>query len=822
VEDPNATLEHILKTLTAAQAIYLYQFKTYLLPTTAAAEASPRKTPRRSTRKPAPEEPVKDNDPRVRAFLRSLNSLISYSLPDPAWSELVYTVLLDLCGVAVGIRGKEPEHQEEDEVMTESDSIYDRISQSFVTETDLDGDSILVADDDGDIIVPEQLDGFADFEAYKAMPKGAKAEARRKVLKLWAAMEKLGVGGGGRRGERVFAEIINTLITGYIEQTFARKWESPSLAGHELTEWVENTLGKLIVDILFPSTGGGGDKLSPRESLRVSRESLNKRRRGGMEVDAGGAAEDAKRRIEDLESWKKIALGRLGRLRVKELFDIIVDWPNSLGGIEDLKAYISTPQTRQHLTTMFSAALNQRILHPAAATADIVAAYIRLIRAFAVLDPRGVLLDRVNRNIRKYLRDRDDTVRIIIRGIMSASLPAPSPSELRSTEEIELSELHKELSKGIPSAASTGLEELDFDDMLWVPDPVDAGPEFRRSKGLDVVGSLITLYDSREVWIKEVQKVLADKLLTSLDYSFATEIRTIELLKLRFGDAPTQAFDVMLKDIADSKRQNAVIRESQQLHLYRPDFHAKILSRLYWPRVSAPEPTFLLPRPMTAAMQRYEKGFEALKKKRKISWRLSAGTIAVELELADRVVRVDTATPAQAAVIYAFGTEDDSDDHMNRDSDDPATLTMSQLVHMLKMEEDLVGSCIGFWMSQEVIHEVEPGTYAVVENRSSLPAAALPGTPGGVHHQRMMMDGPSHGQSEVEKLRERMVVEQFVMGMLTNGGPMETYRIMTMLSMLVPGGFTWTAEDLGEFLAEMKVHGKVTWGNGCWRVVGGV
>jgi hypothetical protein len=51
---------------------------------------------------------------------------------------------------------------------------------------------------------------------------------------------------------------------------------------------------------------------------------------------------------------------------------------------------------------------------------------------------------------------------------------------------------------------------------------------------------------------------------------------------------------------------------------------------------------------------------------------------------------------------------------------------------------------------------------------------------------------------------------------------METYRIMTMLSMLVPGGFTWTAEDLGEFLAEMKVQGKVTWGNGCWRVVGGV
>lgn len=34
-------------------------------------------------------------------------------------------------------------------------------------------------------------------------------------------MERIGVGGGDKRGERVFAEVINTLITMYIYQTIA-------------------------------------------------------------------------------------------------------------------------------------------------------------------------------------------------------------------------------------------------------------------------------------------------------------------------------------------------------------------------------------------------------------------------------------------------------------------------------------------------------------------------------------------------------------------------------------------------------------------------
>ena len=84
----------------------------------------------------------------------------------------------------------------------------------------------------------------------------------------------------------------------------------------------------------------------------------------------------------------------------------------------------------------------------------------------------------------------------------------------------------------------------------------------------------------------------------------------LELLKVRFGEAPLQACEVMLKDIQDSGRVNGVIRRNKKLDpseeeigaaranpdmlnespgpegLLKPSLHAKILSRLFWPQLN--------------------------------------------------------------------------------------------------------------------------------------------------------------------------------------------------------------------------------------------
>lgn len=39
------------------------------------------------------------------------------------------------------------------------------------------------------------------------------------------------------------------------------------------------------------------------------------------------------------------------------------------------------------------------------------------------------------------------------------------------------------------------------------------------------------------------------------------QIENVEILKRRFGEAPLQPCDVMLKDVADSKRADTMFRE---------------------------------------------------------------------------------------------------------------------------------------------------------------------------------------------------------------------------------------------------------------------
>lgn len=391
-----------------------------------------------------------------------------------------------------------------------------------------------------------------------------------------------------------------------------------------------------------------------------------------------------------------------------------------------------------------------------------------------------------------------------------------------SDEPDELVELAQELGRGIPSLMAQqggGLEELDFDDMNWVPDPVDAGPEFRRSKGLDVVGSLISLWESKDVWTKEVQAVLAGRLLSSGDWIFEKEIRTVELLKLRFGETAMQGCDVMLKDIADSKRADAHIRTEEGLLLNDPDddedvleLHTKILSRLFWPTLKEDE--FKLPAEIEHMQKRYEIGFEKLKSKRKLTWIHSAGTAEVELELEDRIVQVPDATTWQAAVIYEFDEDRGG-----------AQWSIKDLAERLDMDEALVRRAITFWCSKDVLRDAGNGAFAVIENLTEYEELLeqQEGAGGAEDMQRMgsgmgggMQGVEDEGISE-EKKAMQVVVEPFIVAMLTNGGPTETAQISMFLGMLVPG-FAWGSEELMEFLGVMRVAGKVEFEGGLWRI----
>ena len=150
------------------------------------------------------------------------------------------------------------------------------------------------------------------------------------------------------------------LLRRHVKTTYAGKWSSPSTIVDQLKEWVEDTFSRLVVEVMQCF------RVRPDESQLT---------------DVSHS---------DVETWQKVAIGWLGALRTRELFDVIVDWESgSQGAIEDLKHYVTTTTARRQLTSSFAAAVTSRLLQPGASTLEIIQFYISIIRAFLMLDPKG-------------------------------------------------------------------------------------------------------------------------------------------------------------------------------------------------------------------------------------------------------------------------------------------------------------------------------------------------------------------------------------------------------------------------------------------------
>lgn len=638
------------------------------------------------------------------------------------------------------------------------------------------------------------------------------AKARARFLSLLRGVQDVGF--GGSRGQKVFADVMNDMMTLFIRATYSGQWESPSLATNHLRQWIRQVFAKLvgqILDILQTSDTGTAVDEGPNFSLG------------------------------DLERWEDMAVSRLGALRIYELFDIVVDWDTSKGAIEDLKHYTTNPITRYYLTSSFNSVLIQRLLQPGASTLDILRLYISIIRSFNILDPKGVLLDRVARPIRRYLKDREDTVKVIVESLLTDS-DADGQAET-------LAELPSELTKAHELSLKNNSGELDFDDMEWVPDPIDAAPDYTQSKNSDVIGSLMSLFDTKEAFVKELQGMLGDRLLkNTTDYD--QEISILELLKLRFGDSALQVCQVMLRDVLDSKRVDVVIRNDQNMATRKdpapdrnaamadssddvPQLHAKILSRLFWP--SLQDIPFKVPDEIESLQKRYSAGFESLKQSRKLKWLNGLGFVTVELDLEDRVFK-DEVTTWQATVIYAFQSDEDN----QLPSSEPVSKTVSELCQKLEMTSSLVRSACLFWVSKRILTEPQHDTFRVLEvlptdqgtnnNGTTATTTSASGTNAATNDPSSNTNAADAAEAEAAAAAKESadaaasakmnLYWQFIVGMLTNQGAMPLQRIIMMLKIVVPDGFPFSSEELREFLAGMVAKGKLEIvSGGSYRIV---
>lgn len=331
------------------------------------------------------------------------------------------------------------------------------------------------------------------------------------------------VGLAGATGERAFAHALHKFLErpAIERRCFAVDWTGHTSTIPKLRVWVEDCLLPFVQRALAAITGNA--------SVRIGED--------------------------EAHQFTRMAVSNMGRLRVDALFDYVKTWPASTGAIMDIWEYLNagSQADKAFVCQTFSQSIQKRLLHAGATTADVLSIYINVIHTFNALDSRGVLLEKVAVPIRNHLRSRDDTVSII-----AASFLADVDQDGKVTA-ADVDKICPDITTAVADSTlqdNRDSKSLNWDDMEWMPAPIDAGPEYKSSRSEDIISYILGNLFEPEEFIKEVTNVLAQHLLHATDSEYIKETRLIELFKSRLDATKLQAAEVMLKDVRDSVALN--------------------------------------------------------------------------------------------------------------------------------------------------------------------------------------------------------------------------------------------------------------------------
>ncbi|XP_024894051.1 anaphase-promoting complex subunit 2 [Temnothorax curvispinosus] len=455
-------------------------------------------------------------------------------------------------------------------------------------------------------------------------------------------------------------------------------------------------------------------------------------------------------------------------IRIDHLFNIIIEYPESQPAVDDLRICLERTDKRKVLVKNLQEAIKTRLLHAGVNTPDIVTAYIAAIKALKHLDPTGVLLETVTEPIKCYLRSREDTVRSVVNSLLD-----DSPSELAD-----------ELVRGECLQLDDGSADDESEDWeKWLPDPVDADPaKSTQRKVSDIISTLVNVYGSQDLFVNEYRTLLADRLLSQLNYHTEREIRHLELLKRRFGENQLHYCEVMLKDVYDSKRIDGNIHSDTSYNLQRELFptSALILSAQFWPPFKE-DWKLKLPSIVQNQLNKYVKAFEALKGNRTLCWKPHLGNVSLEIELKDRKLDINV-TPVHATIILHF--------------QDKNEWTLQDLAEVMHAPATVLRRKMSFWVSQGLLKETSSDVFILQEESTS--------------KSRLSTDIVDDEEAESamasasdQREEELQVFWSYIVGMLTNLDSLPIERIHQMLKMFAsqgPGAVECGLPELRQFL----------------------
>lgn len=472
------------------------------------------------------------------------------------------------------------------------------------------------------------------------------------------------------------------------------------------------------------------------------------------------------------------------KIRIDQLFNIIIEYPDSQPAIDDLRVCLERTDLRKTLIQSLQDALKTRLLHPGVNTPDILTAYIAAIKALRQLDPTGVLLETVTEPIKAYLRSRTDTVRCVVSGLLD-DFPSDLADELVKGESLQLDD------------GSIDEENEDWD--KWMPDPVDADPTKSTQRRMsDIISMLVNVYGSQDLFVNEYRTLLADRLLSQLNYHTEREIRHLELLKRRFGENQLHYCEVMLKDIYDSKRIDGLIQTN---HNYTADeipfaTSALILSAQFWPPFKE-EWKLELPEFIQNHLNKYVKTFETLKGNRTLCWKPHLGNVSLEIQLKDRTLNINCA-PIQATIIINF--------------QDKNEWNLEELAEKMHVPATVLRRKITFWVSQGILKEIKTDVFLLQEESIS--------------KNRTVVVEEEESESAVASASDQregdlQIFWSFIVGMLTNLDSMPLEKIHQMLKMFAkqgPGAAECALTELRQFLDKKVREHQLLFSGGLYRL----
>lgn len=465
-------------------------------------------------------------------------------------------------------------------------------------------------------------------------------------------------------------------------------------------------------------------------------------------------------------------------LRIDQLFNIIIEYPDSLPAVEDIRIGLQMTDLRPTLCKRLQSALETRLLHPGVNTPDILTAYISTIRTLRYIDPSGVILETVTKPVKNYLRNREDTVRSVVSSL---------------TEEGAGCELSEELAKYAGEPNNDDDTDDKWDD--WVPDPVDADPKVNSSdrKANDIISMLVNVYGSKELFVNEYRTLLADRLLAQSAINTEREIRYLELLKLRFGESQLHFCEVMLKDISDSKRINALIQQEKSIEKVNKKFtsSAMILSAQFWPPFK--DESLELPEKIKQHLEAYTKSFEALKGNRTLSWKPHLGNVNIEIEIGEKKLDL-TVSPFNATLIMHFQNKPE--------------WSIEELHQVMKVPVTVLRRKITYWQSMGLISEKSPDNFVLVDDSDPCKGS---GASNQVQDMICEDDETESAMASAHDQREGelQVFWSYIVGMLTNLDSLPLDRIHQMLKMFASQapGTECSLQELRQFLdTKVRTH----------------